>query len=165
MLLEVLIEMSIKCWLIIWWSCQKTAFNADTSNALTGFRCCQKCCTWRWNDQMHWRIFDDVRKAALWWSNALTNFRFCQKAAFDAETIKCIDGFPSFCQKTEPDAETIRCIDRFDDDVKKTVSDFETIRYIDEFSIFDADRSAGERTRPQTNKQNETSNETMFVDC
>ena len=62
------------------------------SNALTDFRWCQencilmlectggfsilpKNCIWRWNDQMHWRVFD-----------------FCQKTASDSETIRCTDG-------------------------------------------------------------------------
>ena len=82
-----------KCWLAIWWNFSRAASNADTSNALADFPILSKNCTWLWNDQMHWRIFDEVRKAAPWWSNALTNFRFCQKTAPDAETIKCIDGF------------------------------------------------------------------------
>ena len=39
------------------------------------------------------------------------------------------------------------------------------IECIGGFSIFDADKSANGRAEPQTDKQNETSDEAMFADC
>ena len=54
-----------------------------------------KDCIWRWNNQMHWRVFE-----------------FCQRIASDAETVRCIDKF-RFCQKVAPDVKTIRCTDKF----------------------------------------------------
>ena len=87
---------------------KKLHLTLKRSDALTNFRWCQKgctlmiectdgfsvlseSCTWRWNGQMHWRIFDVAKKVAPWRLNALTNWRFCQKTASDAETIKCTD--------------------------------------------------------------------------
>ena len=89
-----------KCRLMIWWGCQRVAFNAEAvgrtggfavsemlhltlklSDALTDLRC-QKCGTWHWGDQMHWRIFG-----------------FAREAAFNAETVECIDGFSNLSER------------------------------------------------------------------
>ena len=76
---------------MIWWDVCRAASNADTSDALTGFPILPEDCTWRWEGQVHWRIFDDAKKTAPWWSDALTNFRWCQKSC--TLMIECIDGF------------------------------------------------------------------------
>ena len=67
----------LKCWLTIWWSFCRIAFNADASDAQTSFRILSENCIWLWNNQMHWRVFDFVRRLHLTLkrSNALTNFR------------------------------------------------------------------------------------------
>ena len=137
MLFEVLIEMLIDDLMEF----VRTAFDADTSNALTNFRC-QKCCIrrlkrsvrctdefsilsenciWRWNDQMHWRVFDFVKKLHLTLkrSDALTDFRWCQKGCIWLWNSQIHWRIFDFCQKTASDAETIRCIDEFAIFVKK----------------------------------------------
>ena len=85
-----------RCWLTVWWNFRRAAFNADdASNAQASFRVCQKVapdfetvrciggfsilsedCIWLWNSQMHWRVFDIVRKLhlTLKQSDALTDF-------------------------------------------------------------------------------------------
>ena len=80
----------LMCWLdvvwradsgVVWWfdgiarGLHSTLRRLD---ALTGLRC-QECCIWRWNGQMHWRVFEFVRKAA-----------------FNTETIGCIGGLTIF---------------------------------------------------------------------
>ena len=52
-------------------------------------------CIWRWDDQMHWRVWR------------------CQKNCI--LMIECTDGFAIFAKKIAPDDETVRCIDGFAD--------------------------------------------------
>ena len=159
MLIKMLLKCWSKCWLTIWWNLSKAAFDANTSDALTKFRC-QKCyilmiectdgfsiCVCYWAVKL--QIIDNVKNAAFWWSNALTGFRYCQKIIFDAETIKCIDEFSMLSKNC---ILIIECIDKFDDDVKKIAFwrlnaltnwrfcqkiafDAEKIKCIDEFSM------------------------------
>ena len=128
------------------------------------FSVMSESCIWRWNDQVHWRVFDDVRKVAFWWSNALAGFRYCQRAA--------------------PDAEAVRCTDGFDDDVRRAVSDSEAVRYTDGFSIYfavsttnvvtrfltvwwrrQAVRQTGEMGRKQTGRRQGVKSETVLAGC
>ena len=87
----------LRCWsrccLTIWWSFRRAASNADTSNALASFPVLSKNCTWLWDGQMHWRIFDFAKKLHLTMkrSGALTGFPWCQKNCI--LMIECIDGF------------------------------------------------------------------------
>ena len=95
----------LKCWsrfyLTIWWVLSRlhpTLMMRQMyrrSNALTSLRICQKNCIWRWGCQMHWRVFDVVKRLHLTLkrSDALTNFRFCQKTASDSKTITYTDEF------------------------------------------------------------------------
>ena len=105
-----------RCWLTIWWNFRRTASNADASNALAGFRCCQKAapdaetircigglskflpenCTWLWGSQMHWRIDDVLPESCTWhWNNQMhwRIFGFVKKTASNAETVERTDEF------------------------------------------------------------------------
>ena len=94
----------------------RAASDVDTSDAQASFRWCQKAAPDSWDDQVHWRIFDFVRKTALWWSNALAGFRYCQKTAPYAETVRCIGGFSVYLSKN--------CIWRWGGQVHWRVFDF-----------------------------------------
>ena len=78
--------------------CQKAALDDETVRCIDGFPICQKGCTWQWDCQMHWRIFDLPENCTLIIeciggltgfakklhltlkrSDALTGFRYCQK--------------------------------------------------------------------------------------
>ena len=76
--------------------CQKAAPDSETIRCTDEFSILSESCTWRWNDQMHWRIFDVARKLHLTLkrSDALTNFRWCQKGCI--LMIECIGGFPIY---------------------------------------------------------------------
>ena len=53
-------------------------------DALADLRC-QECYTWRWNGQMHWRVFG-----------------FARKVATDDETIRCTGGLTMMSEKLHP---------------------------------------------------------------
>ena len=72
MLFEMLVRYWLRCYLtcwsrcclMIWWGCQKAAFNAETVRRTGEFAVLSESCTWHWGSQMRWRI-DDTRNAAF----------------------------------------------------------------------------------------------------
>ena len=161
MLIEILIEMLFDDLMEF----VKTASDVDdASNAQTNLRCCQKCCTQRWNDRVHWRVCGFVRKIAsddvtvrctdgfsnfvkklhltLKQSDALTNFRWCQKGC--TLMIECIDEFSILSEN---------CIWRWNDQMHWRI-DYDlavsVTNVMTKFWLFDdADKS-------QTDKRNES---------
>ena len=163
-LIEMLFEMLIEMLIDDLMKFVRTAFDAEAVECTNEF------------SVMSGRLHLTMKR-----SDALTSLRWCQKGC--TLMIECIGGFSILsknCIWFWNNQVHWRIFDfvrelhlnwsdqmhwRIFDIVRKTVSDSETIKHIDGFSIFDTDRSTGGRAEPQTDKQNKTSNETMFADC
>ena len=81
----------------VWWFDEITRGLHPTLrrlNALTSLRC-QKCCTWRWDCQMHWRICG------------------ARNAAPNIETIRCTDGFSNLSEKLHPTLKRLNALTGF----------------------------------------------------
>ena len=93
-LIEMLFEMLIKVLIDDLIKFSQSCIQRWCVRCIDKFPILPKNCTWRWNDQIHWRVFDDVKKAASWWSSALADLTMMpEKLHLDDWMHWQIDGF------------------------------------------------------------------------